>query len=97
MLKPVCVGCQRFFRIKKSGYYFTEGMPVGPDRALPGTAEPESWRPYKVWASDLWECEGCGTKILSGFGVQPLSVQYEADFAAVRSRHGADQFQVNDC
>lgn len=65
-LKPVCVPCQRFFRCVHTGFNFTEGMPI--DHAAPGTAEPEKWLPYKIWASDKWKCEGCGAEILSGFG-----------------------------
>lgn len=100
-MKPVCVPCQRFFRMKKSGFYFTEGMPVGTTRgttrALPGTAEPERWKPYKVWSGDRWECEGCGASILSGFGASPVAVQHESGFRETIERLGASQFQVNDC
>lgn len=97
MPKPVCVPCQRFFRIKKSGFYFTEGFPVGQERALPGKQEPEKWRPYKIWSSDRWECEGCGATILSGFGEQPIAIHHEPDFAHYLKSLKADQFQVNDC
>lgn len=97
MPKPVCVPCQRFFRMKKGGYYFIEGMPCGPGRAAPGTVEPERWQPYKLWASDLWECQGCGAQILSGFGLVPIAVQHEDDFERLRTELGADRLQVNDC
>lgn len=96
-MKPVCVPCQRFYRMKKSGYYFTEGMPVGHERALPGTVQPERWKPYKVWVADLWECPGCGSTILSGFGASPVAVQHESGFRETIERLGASQFQVNDC
>lgn len=88
MLKPICVRCRKFFRMKKSGFYFTEGMPK--DSAC------AEWKPYKVWAGDLWECRGCGAEIVSGFGQQPCAEHYQEDFAAVRERLGAAQFQVND-
>lgn len=95
MLKPVCVPCQRFFRIEKSGFIFIEGMPMpGADRALPGTLEPERWQPYKLWAGDLWRCESCGAKILSGFGNGPISEHYRSDFANLAEM---SQLQVNDC
>lgn len=96
MPKPVCVKCQRFFRCRKSGFYFTEGKPRG-NNVLPGTADPERWEPYKVWSSDRWECEGCGTVILCGFGSQSITEDFRPDFEDVRRKLQADQFQVNDC
>lgn len=97
MPKPVCVKCQRFFRVKKSGFYFTEGMPIGTVIVPPGKDYPELWKPYKVWAGDLWECLGCGAEILSGFGQNPIAIQHEDEFERQRLGLGADQFQVNDC
>lgn len=97
MLKPICVPCQRFFRMRKSGFYFTEGMPVGPERPASGTAEPEKWKPYKVWSGDRWECEGCGATIISGTGARPVSEHYMEDFETVRAGLNAAQLQVNDC
>jgi hypothetical protein len=96
-LKPICIPCQRFFRVKKSGFYFTEGMPIGDGRAAPGTTEPEKWKPYKIWSGDRWECEGCGAQIVSGVGLSPISVQHKTDFNDYMKSLGADQFQVNDC
>jgi len=83
--------------MRKSGFYFTEGMPVGPGRAQSGNAEPERWKPYKLWSGDVWVCEGCGVTILSGFGQSAIRLQHEEDFEEVRKSLGADQFQVNDC
>ena len=97
MPKPICVPCQRFFRMKKAGFYFTEGYPVGPGRAEPGTSEPDKWKPYKIWSGDLWECQGCGAQIVSGFGLEPLSIHHEERFEMISRKIGADQFQVNDC
>ncbi len=96
MPKPVCVPCQRFFRMKKSGYYFTEGMPTEAG-VPPGKEAADKWKPYKTWAGDLWECQGCGAQILSGFGLKPCGIHHEKDFEADRKKLGADQFQVNDC
>lgn len=96
-MKPVCVPCQRFFRAKKNGFYFIEAMPVAGERPAPGISEPEKWTPYKVWVSDLWECEGCGARILSGFGREPLAEHYQPHFAEVVARVNANQLQVNDC
>lgn len=98
-MKPICVPCQRFFRMKKSGFYFIEGMPKagGPRHVEPGTSMAEHWTPYKVWAGDRWECEGCGAVILSGFGRYPIAEHYKDGFADTVQRLSADQFQVNDC
>lgn len=94
-MKPVCVPCQRFFRIKKSGFYFIEGMPKE-RQALPGTAEPEKWQPYKLWSGDKWECEGCGATIVSGTGREPINEHYRPGFAEHVEKLGASQLQVND-
>lgn len=95
-MKPICVKCQRFFRMKKSGYYFTEGMPKE-NGAKQGTAEKEKWKPYKIWAGDLWECLGCGFQIVSGVGGAPMAEHYQSDFKGVHERLNAGQLQVNDC
>ncbi len=97
-MKPICVPCQRFFRMKKTGFYFTEGMPAdGQQRPLAGTAEPDKWKPYKIWSGDRWECEGCGAIIVSGCAQQPVSEHFEEDFAHYMRTLKADQLQVNDC
>ena len=94
-MRPICVLCHRFFRPKKNGFYFLEGMPI--DNALPGDIEAEKWKPYKLWAGDQWECEGCGAVILSGFGNTPIAEHYQPDFPEIVKQFGGDQFQVNDC
>jgi hypothetical protein len=99
-MRPICVPCKRFFRIKKSGFAFTEGMPMSDQSgrvARPGTLEADRWRPYKVWMADLCECPGCGARILSGFGMEPVSEKHHDGFDVMRAKLGADQFQVNDC
>lgn len=95
-LKPICIPCQRFFRMTKSGFYFIEGMPIGRD-VEPGTAQAEKWKPYKVWSGDRWRCEGCGAEIISGTGHENIAEHYQDDFPAVVNRLNAAQFQVNDC
>jgi hypothetical protein len=83
-MKPICIPCQRFFRPHKTGFFFTEGMPVGSESAVPsGTSRPDLWKPYKIWSGDIWKCEGCGAEIVVGFGTAKSL--------------GADQYQVNDC
>lgn len=95
-MKPVCFKCHRFFRMRQQGFYLTEGMPIGSD-VKPGLAEPHRWKPYKIWAGDKWECEGCGATIISGFGLHPIAVQHEISFHKELIRLQAHKFQVNDC
>ena len=95
-MKPICVPCQRFFRPKKNGFYFLEGMPICKGAAA-GGSEPEKWEPYKIWAADQWECEGCGALILTGFGQDPIAEHYEPNFTEKVKQLSGDQFQVNDC
>lgn len=95
-MKPVCVPCQRFFRAKRVGFYFIEGMPTSTD-AKPGQTGSDKWRPYKLWVGDLWECVGCGSTIVTGVGLRPIGEHYEADFALRAKQLGAAQLQVNDC
>ena len=98
-MKPICVKCQRFYRMRKAGFCFIEAMP-GPRavdesrRPLPGIAEPDRWVPYKLWSGDLWECEDCGHQLVSGTGRLPIAEHYEKDFD---ERAKSSQLQVNDC
>jgi len=94
-MKPVCVPCQRFYRVKKNGFRFIEGMPIGKD-VQPGNIEPDKWTPYKLWAGDLYECQGCGSTIISGVASQPISEHYMEDFKELVELSNA-RFQVNDC
>lgn len=97
-MKPICVKDQRFYRMKKSGYYFIEMMPApGTDRPLPGTLEPENWTPYKVWAGDLWECPDCGHQIVNDVGMNPLAEHYQSTFDDLVVKLNASQLKVNDC
>lgn len=95
MPKPVCVPCQRFFRPKKNGYVWIEAMPIEAD-APPGTAKPEAWKPYKLWNSDMMECQGCGAQIVVGHGRGPMSEHYHPDFAGWTGDY-PPQLTVNDC
>lgn len=95
MLKPVCVPCQRFFRPSNNGCAFIEGMPVGND-VKPGLAEPEKWKPYKLWVGDEWRCPDCGARIIVGFGNGPVDEHYRDTFQDSVKRFDAT-LQVNDC
>ena len=93
-MKPICIPCQRFFRMKKSGFYFIEGMPKE-GNPPPGKAQPEAWRPYKLYAGDIWECPGCGSQIIVGAG-EPIAEHFQSDFDTQINRHGATLI-VKDC
>lgn len=98
-MKPVCVSCQRFFRLKTIGFSFIEAMPNGKGDGYPapGTTESKRWTPYKIWRGDLWKCEGCGAQIVSGVAGSPWSEHYQPDFQKQITETGASQLQVNDC
>ena len=95
-MTPICVPCQRFYRVTKTGFYFIEGMPTSNDAAA-GRSEPENWKPYKLWVGDKFTCPECGSQIISGFGGGPISIHHEPDFGTRVNDLGADQLQVNDC
>ena len=94
-MKPICVACRRFFRPKKNGYPFIEGMPTR-DKPRPGCADPNPWRPYKLWLGDQWECAGCGASIIIGVGAEPVAEHFQPEFQERISSFGAS-LQVNDC
>ncbi len=82
--------------MKRGGFYFVEGMPKT-NGVRAGTVDAELWQPYKVWAGDVWACEGCGATIISGVGQRPVSERHHEDFHDVIEKLNAKQFQVNDC
>ena len=86
-MKPVCKKCGLFFRAKKNGFFFVEGMPVGGG----------VWKPYKIWLGDLWGCQGCGAEIVIGVGREPISEHYQPGFSEMLDQSKASQLQVNDC
>lgn len=94
-MKPICVPCQRFFRPIKNGFAFIEGMPNGND-VKPGLAEPENWRPYKLWMGDQWKCPDCGSIIVVGVGHQPIDEHYKDSFEKSLNDFNPE-LQVNDC
>jgi hypothetical protein len=94
-MKPICIPCQRFFRPKKNDYSFIEGMPID-NGALPGTQQPELWKPYKLWRGDKWECEGCGAAIVVGVAQLPVAEHYQPNFDKAVAMF-RPELQVNDC
>lgn len=95
MLKPVCIRCHTFFKIKKSGLTIIEGMPIGLHAPI-GMEAPALWKPYKLWKVDIWECKGCGFEIYWGSGQREFRVQHEDDFKEQIELNNAT-FQINDC
>lgn len=95
-MKPVCVKCQRFYRPKRNGTPFLEMAPDGSSRPASGTAEPDKWKPYKLWHADLWHCLGCGHELIVGAGYQPMSEHWKDDFEAVCESFDV-KIRVNDC
>lgn len=95
MLKPICVPCQRFYRPKKNGFVFIEGMPID-QNARPGKETPELWQPYKLWIGDKWKCEGCGNEIVVGVCNRPINEQHKPDFKSDCDAFHP-QLTVNDC
>lgn len=65
-MRPVCVKCRTEFRPETNGTLVIE-MAVS--------------EPYRVWEADLWKCNGCGTEIVVGFGVQPLQEHHAPGFS----------------
>ena len=84
-MKPICTPCRRFYRPKKNGIYFVEGMPQG-----------DSWVPYKLWMGDLWSCPGCSSEIIVGTGFHPVAVHHEPDFAKLVAQLGSG-IRIDDC
>lgn len=69
-----CPKCRRFYRVKKVGVYWEEGMPATNDLKGP-------WQSYKLWAGDLLECEGCGSQVISGPPMNgPVGEHYQPDY-----------------
>lgn len=81
-MKPICVPCRRFFRPKKNGVYFVEGMPrdgvINPEPGARRMAE--DWQPYKLWVGDLYQCQGCGSLTIVGVGGAPIAERHHPGF-----------------
>jgi hypothetical protein len=64
---------------KRNGIYVLEQMPKS-IKALPGLENGDDWQPYKVWVADLSECHLCGTQVVAGFGLRPVSECHMENF-----------------
>lgn len=75
MSRPVCVLCHVEFDCLKNG--------VG---VLKMTVESGKQVPYQLWEADMWECPGCKSRIVSGFGRAAIAEAYHPSFEnAVRA------------
>ena len=76
----VCVKCSRQMRPKQNGVEVTDLL-----RRVDEFGN-EDYRPYKVWQSDLWECQDCGqvvahiADVAIRFPQQPIAEHYQPGF-----------------
>lgn len=84
MATIICVPCKRFFRIERNGIWWEEGFGDGRER------------PYKLWASDRYECPSCHTQILAGIPPHPIAEHYEKDYSKMRDSVRPQIF-IDDC
>lgn len=85
-----CPRCRRFFRVRKVGVFWEEGMPKTNDLA-------GEWVPYKLWAGDLLECEGCGAQlIIPPPARQPIAEHYQPNYSTLVERYGPI-VRIDDC
>ena len=96
-LKPICVPCERFYRPKKNGYAFMEGMPLSNDPKIGRGKGASGWAPYKLWMGDLWECPTCGHQTIVETGAQPIAEHYQLGFNLALERFGNPTLLVKDC
>lgn len=71
-MRPICMSCQCFYKAKVNGYIFCEMIPISETRV--------TWKPYRIWSGDLWECPKCQTLLIEGTGKDPISEHFEPDF-----------------
>jgi len=100
-MKPICVTCRCFYRPKRNGIAFVEGMPRGSEYGTTaeerrGNRAPHFWKPYKLWIGDLWECPDCHHQLISGVAHLPVAEHYQPEFASGIAVLGAE-IQINDC
>lgn len=99
-MKPICVPCRRFYSQEKSGFAFVEGMPKIND-TRPGNANPEDWKPSKVWCGDLWKCPDCGHLTISGVSNLPFAEHHQTEdmerAMQILTRLAGTTVQINDC
>lgn len=84
-----CPKCRTFFRTKRVGIAWEEGMPATNDLAGP-------WQSYKLWAGDLRECK-CGAQVILGPpGGHPIAEHYQPAYASKVTSY-APIARIDDC
>lgn len=87
-----CPKCRLFLHVKQNGVCVEEGFPVKPAEG----DKPAEWAGYKLWEADLWECEGCGFQLVTGFAKLPIAEHYQPTYQACRARH-RPMVRIDDC
>lgn len=96
-MRPICAKCRAFMRPKRNGVYWTETLTEKRQTVKPSEFfKPENFKPYKVWAGDLWNCLGCETEIIIGVPSRPIVEHFEANFAEIQKELGADEIEIHD-
>jgi hypothetical protein len=95
MPKPTCVKCLKFLRPKENGVFLIEQAPDFNSEK----PNDDDWRPYKIWAADLWACktEGCDNQLLTGYGRTPKQRHEEGFERELEWAKKHTHFIVNDC
>ncbi len=78
-MRPVCVKCQRYFKIKRNGVVVEEGMPTPPLQ----DGKSDRWVPYKLYMADLYECERCKGQLAITSGHQ-FSEHFEESYRSLK-------------
>ena len=100
MARPTCVNCRLFMRCAKNEVTVIEGFPM---RMPDGK---EEWRPYKMWAADLWRCAKCGFEVITGYARAPWiegdhdpkwQDPYNIEKVAKADQLGSYVYTINDC
>ena len=72
-MRPICATCRLFYKPRLNGYIFCEMVP----ETFKGKT---TYKPYRIWSGDLWECTRCKNQLISGFGKEPISEHFDEDF-----------------
>ena len=67
-MRMICVKCGKELKCKKNEVVVEE---------LAGNDS------YRIWEADLWECPKCGTEIIAGFGLEPITEHFEKDYRKI--------------
>ena len=81
MPRPVCVHCKRELRCSKNG------------RVLELISAGE---PYQLWSGDEFQCPDCGTRVIVGYGREPMAEGFQKDrYAAMKQFENSRQNVVS--